>query len=279
MLKVQFIENDYILVWNLLFGASINEEIHHLKQKLWMTYKKQYNRLENENRVMLDDIKNFIPDDDTLYNEVMQSKIFSVIRKETEKHRLYLMQIWDEYKKDALKHLRDIVRLDFPDTYQILVVNPKLDTVYYDLSHEEKNIVWGRKTDKSSPMATVISILYAIVRYRIGHRFMMNKEIVQAVLELAIQNELYTRMLNHSNYLVGDSSLSFLKKQIYPFWLMYLGCEREDFPTYMMRDKIVFDIDKYPVEANLKKLDLIGFIDFCVRNQKHLIRVPALEII
>ena len=35
---------------------------------------------------------------------------------------------------------------------------------------------------------------------------------------------------------------------------MYLGCERDDFPGYMMRDGIVFEIDKYLVEE--KKINI-----------------------
>ena len=99
------------------------------------------------------------------------------------------------------------------------------------------------------------------------------------VLELAIKNELYTRISGNSSYKDGDKSLVFLKKQIYPFFLMYLGCSVDDFPGYMMRDGITFDIDKYPVQENLKKINLLEFIEFCIHNQKSIINIKQLEIL
>ena len=105
------------------------------------------------------------------------------------------------------------------------------------------------------------------------------KEIVQAVLELAIHNELYTRISGKSNHLEGDNTLAFLKRQIYPYWLMYLGCDKEDMTHYMMRDQIAFDIDNYTIEKALKKIDLLEFIKFCIKNQKYIVRINNLEII
>ena len=60
---------------------------------------------------------------------------------------------------------------------------------------------------------------------------------------------------------------------------MYLGCDREDFPSYMMRDGFSFDIDKYKVEKDLCKLNLFEFIEFCIQNQFKIIRISQLEIV
>lgn len=277
-MHLNFVLNDYLLIWNLLFGPAISEESYRYKQKLWMNYKKEYNALQNENKLMLQDVKNFIPDDDTIYNFVLESPLFDEIRKETDKHRRYLMQAWDQNKKKIIANLKDIVRFSY-DNYQILVVHPFMDTVYYDLNNKAKNIVWGRKNDTKNELATLVSILYAITRYQIGTKYQEYKEIVQAVLELAIHNELYTRIFGKSNYLAGDSSLSYLKKQIYPYWLMYLGVEEDEVTSYMMRDKIAFDFDDYEVDEKLKKLDLKGFIEYCIENQKKIIGINQLEII
>lgn len=78
---------------------------------------------------------------------------------------------------------------------------------------------------------------------------------------------------------MGDPTLKFLKKQIYPYWLMYLGATEDTLTKYMMRDKIAFDIEEYKIEEELSKIDLIGFIDFCIRNQKQILRIDDLEII
>ena len=53
---------------------------------------------------------------------------------------------------------------------------------------------------------------------------------------------------------------------------MYLGIPKEEFPTYMMRDKIVFEADKYIYEPELKKMNIEEFIEFCIRNQRYIIR-------
>ena len=56
-MNIKFVVNDYILVWNLLFRASISETVHKLKQKLWMNYKKEYNDTYKDKNLMLKDIK------------------------------------------------------------------------------------------------------------------------------------------------------------------------------------------------------------------------------
>ena len=53
---------------------------------------------------------------------------------------------------------------------------------------------------------------------------------------------------------------------------MYLGVEKEEFFSYMMRDKIVFEADKYAYEKELKKMNIEEFIDFCIRNKRYIVR-------
>ena len=63
-----------------------------------------------------------------------------------------------------------------------------------------------------------------------------------------------------------------LKRWLYPYWLMYLGVEKDKFFSYMMRDQIAFEVDKYAYEKQLKKMNLEEFIDFCIRNQRYIVR-------
>ena len=44
-MNTNFVVNDYVLIWNLLFRASISETIYKLKQKIWDTYKNEYNAI------------------------------------------------------------------------------------------------------------------------------------------------------------------------------------------------------------------------------------------
>ncbi len=276
-MKINFQTNDYLLTWNLLYGASISPRVHAFKQKLWSTYKKQYNRGIKDKDEMLQDIKNYIPDDDTLYNLVFESDTYQILKTETEKYRVELLKSWDENKKNIVKNLKDILRFPMKDNYNVLVLHPHMDTVL--TCKNVSNIGWGYRKDLEDKIMTLTNIIYTLVNNEINQFEKEYKEIVQAVLELAIHNELYTRISGTSNHLSGDKTLSFLKRQIYPYWLMYLGCDKEDMTHYMMRDQIAFDIDDYNIEKALKKINLLEFIKFCIKNQKHIVRINSLEII
>ncbi len=277
-MNLKFVVNDYILVWNLLFQASISERIHTFKQKMWINYKRQYNDTFKDNALILRDPKNFIPDDDTIYNIAMENETFEQVHKATEKFRLEILKTWDENKKKALPELKDILRIDIKP-YYVLVVDPRLDVIDKTVPKGGKvnTIVFGKKSNDS--LKTMVELVYEILRRELKNYQEEYKEIVQAVIELAILNEFHTRISKNSHYLTGDPSLKFLKRQIYPYWLMYLGATPEDMLSYMMRDKIAFDLDHYTYERQLSKVDIYTFIDFCIKNQKHIVKINELEII
>ena len=75
------------------------------------------------------------------------------------------------------------------------------------------------------------------------------------------------------------NSLKYLKRQLYPYFLMYLGYSKEEILNRMMEDKIIFELDKYTYERGLATVDLKTFIDFCIKNQKHILKISELEII
>lgn len=275
-MKLIFSTNDYLLIWNLLYGSSFSENVHTFKQRLYQTHKNHYKSLEKDKDEMLLDIKNFIPDDDTLYNLVLESELFSNLKKETEEHRDKLFKIWDQYKKRVDSLLKSILKFPLKEEYHILVLHPMMDSIL--TAKNANSIGWGRANDLKNPVDTMIHFLSYLIRQEIGDYNIEYREIVDAILELVL-NELYTELTGTSNYLKGDKTLSYLKSQIYPYWLMYLGYEKEDFPRFMMRDKIVFEIEHYPVDKNIMKMNLFDFIDFCVRNQRRIVRIHQLEII
>lgn len=281
LMKLIFQVNDYLLAWNLLYGASISQKVHTFKQKLWTTYKRKYNASNKDKEEMLCDIKNYLPNDDTLYNLVFETELFEGIKKEAEEHRLALMKIWDKNKKAVVKNVDDILRFPLLKEYNVVVFHPKMDS-YLTSTQCKTNLAWGFKKDLDDKMMTLTNIMYTIIKTEMSSFEKENKaykEVIQAILELAIHNELYTRLSEKSNYLEGDPTLTFLKRQIYPYWLMYLGCDKEDMTHYMMRDKVVFDIEDYTIEKELKKVNLYDFIKFCIKNQKYIIRINSLEII
>lgn len=279
-MNLKFVVNDYVLIWNLLFQASISEKIHKLKQKLWINYKKEYNNTYRDKELILKDTKNFIPNDDTIYNIVLETKEYEKIKKDTEKYRNEVLKIWDNNKKEATKIIKSITRLELKP-YQILVVSEQLDIIDTTTVKDAKinTVVLGKKVTSDTSMKLLVELVFQILKHEFKEYKAEYKEIVDAVVELAVLNEFPTRLTGRSHYLTGDPTLNYLKRQIYPYWLMYLGADKEDMLSFMMRDKIAFDVDKYAYEKELKKKDLLEFIDFCIRNQKYIVKINELEII
>lgn len=277
---MKFVVNDYVLIWNLLFQASITESIHKLKQKLWLNYKKEYNSTYRDKELILKDPKNFIPNDDTIYNIVVETKEYEKIKRNTEKYRNTILKLWDERKKEINRILKDILRFDIK-TYHVLIVNDALDVIDATTPKDAKvnTLIFGKKICNGDVTKVIVDLVYQMIKKEMKEYKKDYKEIVQAVVELAILNEFATKLTGRSHYLTGDPTLNYLKRQIYPYWLMYLGATKEDMLNYMMRDKIAFDLDKYPYEKQLKKVDLLEFTDFCIRNQKYIVKINELEII
>ncbi len=276
-MQLHFIFSDYLLTWNLLYGPSFSESVHKFKQKLYLTYRRQYEQLQKDKEEMLTDIKNFIPDDDTLYNLVLETKLFLQLKEGVEKYRLELLKIWDQYKKKLRDSLKEILKFPLKEEYQIVVLHPVMNSC---LTISKGNMIgWGKQINPKKQVQTIVEIMETITRMEMGKVNQNYQEIVDVVLELAFQNELYTRLSGKSNYQEGDSTLTYLKKQIYPYWLMYLGYDKEEFPGYMMRDGITFEMDSYVFDAEMKKKNLMEFIEFCVHNQKRIVHINTLEII
>lgn len=279
-MNLKFVVNDYVLIWNLLFQASINERIHKLKQKLWINYKQEYNATYRDKEGMLKDPKNFIPNDDGIYNIMLETKEYDRIKKNTEKYRNQVLKIWDDNKKETNKILKAITKMDWKP-YEVLIVSDQLDIMDTTTPKDAKinTIVLGKKVTVDTSLKLLVELIFRILKKELQDYKVEYKEIVDAVIELAILNEYPTRLTGRSHYLTGDPTLNYLKRQIYPYWLMYLGTDKEEMMNLMMRDKIAFDVDKYPYEKELKKKDLLEFIDFCIRNQKYIVKIHELEII
>lgn len=278
-MNLKFIVNDYVLIWNLLFQASISKEVQDIKQKIWQNYQNEYNKTFEDLPLILKDSKNFIPSNDTIYNIVLETKEYEQIKKETEKFRIALLKIWDENKKKAIVYLKDIIRIDIKE-YNILVVSEKLNIV--DTTHikdaNTNSIIWGREINTTNSFITFLQLIYEIVKIEFKNYQADYKDIVNAILELAILNEFPTRMTNISYYFLGDNSLKILKRKIYPYFLMYLGINLDKMKEMMIRDKIDFNLANYPYEKQLQKFNLYEFIDFCIRNQKYIFKGEDMEI-
>ena len=276
-MNLNFIINDYILIWNVLFQASVSEPIYKLKQKLWDTYKEQYNNTYKDRVAILNDVKNYIPNDDTIYNIILESAEYQNIRKEEEKYRLEVIKLWN---KKISTQLKKITKQDFKE-YTVYLIDNRLEILELPTipNKDIKTIILGKKIPEEEPNKIIFLLLEAILKKEINKYKDIDKNIANAIIEMAIENELATNISNISHYWTSEEKLLSIKRQIYPFWLMYLGISKEEMPKYMNRDKIAFDVNKFPYEKDLKNLDITDFIDFCIQNKKRIIREEQLELI
>lgn len=276
-MNLNFIINDYILIWNVLFQASVSEPIYKLKQKLWDTYKEQYNNTYKDRVAILNDVKNYIPNDDTIYNIILESTEYQNIRKEVEKYRLEVIKLWN---KKISTQLKKITKQDFKE-YKVYLIDNRLEILELPTipNKDIKTIILGKKIPEEEPNKIIFLLLEAILKKEINKYKDIDKNIANAIIEMAIENELATNISNISHYWTSEEKLLSIKRQIYPFWLMYLGISKEEMSKYMNRDKIAFDVNKFPYEKDLKNLDITDFIDFCIQNKKRIIREEQLELI
>ena len=275
-MKLDIIVNKYLLIWHLLYQSAVSEEIHNLKLKIWKSHKKEYSLVHTDKAEILNSLDDFIPDDDIIYNLVENSPLYKRIKIETNRYRNSILEIWDQSKKKYSKELTSILKFDVKKEYKICVVHPSLNVVETDFN--SKIITIGKKITTRDKDNFLSYLMYKIIRYEMSKLKTDETEIVDVVTELAIINELYTRISKESKYDIGKKELRELKEKIYPYWLMYLGVPLEDFETYMVRDNIYFDKNTYKYEKILKTIDLYSFIGFIIRNKKTILKTKLIPV-
>ena len=276
-MNLEFVINDYVLIWYLLFQASISESIHKLKQKLWLTYKNEYNNIYREKGLMLHDVKNYIPSNDTVYNIVIESKEYAKIKRLTEKYRTELLKTWN---RKVIKDFEQIVRKKIR-TYTVYVVDSHIDILELP-RFRTQNIpiaIFGKKLSKEDANKSFTYLIIKIMQKEFSSDYEnIDKLISNAIIDMAINGELTTRQTKTSHYFTNSNNLIDIERQLYPYWLMYLGIPKEEMSKYMFRDKIAFDPEKYP-NNNFDKMNLEDFIRYCIANKDKMIKVEHLELI
>ena len=274
-MNTNFVVNEYALVWYLLFQASISEAVYKLKQKLWDTFKTEYNKTFNDRGAIITEKKDFIPNDETIYNYFFESKDYQKIKKQVEKHRLELMRIWDKNKKVTEKLYTDIIRKKTND-YTFYVVSNELEII--DVATEDTAVI-GISIDKKDPLEYLLKLNMALLINNTKKYEDIDEKIKQSIIELAVLNEYASDLYERSCYLSGTPELMELKRLLYPYWLMYLAVPKDELLPRMMRDKISFEVENYAYEKELKKMNIEEFIDFCIRNKKYIIRTKKESVI
>ncbi len=275
-MNLDIVVNKYLLIWHLLYQSSVSDEIHDLKQRLWTLYKKEYSLVHADKDEILANLDDFIPNDDLIYNLIEEDPQYKKIKYETNRYRNNILEIWDQNRKKYTRELLQILKFNLRDSYKICVVHPNLDVVETDF---KSNIITiGKKIITRDKDNFLTYLIYKIVKNEISRLKTNEKDIVDVVIELAITNELYTRVSKESKYKIGKKDLRELKEKIYPYWLMYLGVKEDDFDTYMVRDNIFFDKSKYKYEKMLKTVDIYSFIAFLVKNKRSIFKTKLVPV-
>lgn len=275
-MKLDIVVNKYLLIWHLLYQSSVSDDIHNLKQELWLEYKKEYSLVHGDKEEILLLLDDFIPNDDLIYNLIEEAPQYKKIKQETNRYRNNILEIWDQNRKIYTKELQQILKFTLKNTYKICVVHPNLDVVETDF--KSNTITIGKKIITRDKNNFLTYLMYKIVKNEILKLKTSEKDILDVVVELAITNELYTRISKESKYKIGKKDLRELKEKIYPYWLMYLGVKEESFDKYMVRDNIFFDKTKYKYEKMLRTVDIYSFIAYLIKNKKSIFKTKLVPV-
>lgn len=275
-MKLDIVVNKYLLIWHLLYQSSVSDDIHNLKQELWLEYKKEYSLVHGDKEEILSLLDDFIPNDDLIYNLIEEAPQYKKIKQETNRYRNNILEIWDQNRKIYTKELQQILKFTLKNTYKICVVHPNLDVVETDF--KSNTITIGKKIITRDKDNFLTYLIYKIVKNEILKLKTSEKDILDVVVELAITNELYTRISKESKYKIGKKDLRELKEKIYPYWLMYLGVKEESFDKYMVRDNIFFDKTKYKYEKMLRTVDIYSFIAYLIKNKKSIFKTKLVPV-
>lgn len=265
-MKFEIVVNKYLLMWHLLYESSVTSDFNLLKQDIYMDYRKEYLKLHGDKEIILEEGDNFIPNDDLVYNLLESNPLYKKLKQDTNKYRLNVLEVWDYNKKLYNLELDKILKRKIKDTYTIYVVHPSLDVIETD--NKNNIITIGKRIILRDHDNFLTYLLYKVTKNEIYKLKTSETMILDIVCELAITNELYTRVTGKSKYKYGKKENRTLKEKIYPYWLMYLGVKEDEFDKYMVRDNIFFDKSNYKYEKMLKKLDIYTFIAFLIKNKK-----------
>jgi len=130
-MNLDIIVNDYLLAWYILYGASLSKEIDRFKKNLFIKYKKEYNFCYKDRMEIIKYGKDFIPDNDILYNAVLTSSLFRSLKKETIKHRNNIEKMWENSGDEINKHINSVIRVDFPSIVNVYVIHPRFEITEY----------------------------------------------------------------------------------------------------------------------------------------------------
>ncbi len=272
-MKLDFITNKYLLIWYLLYSDSFSLEVQELKQNLWKYNKKEYYDLKNEKEKMFIDLQDYIPNDDLIFNCCEKDDYYKKIKKDTNKYRLKLLELWDSDKKSYSRELNKLLKYNYDFNYTICAVYPSLNV--FQIENKSHLIIIGKELTKKDKDGFLIFMIFQILSNEYNLYKPNDKNIVFSVLELIVLNELYSRISKFEKYNIGSKNYKLLKSQIYPYFLMYLGIPEEKFKSRMEKDNIYFNLDEVKYDDSLQLMDIYSFINYIIKNKEKVLQVKT----
>lgn len=275
-MKFDFFINNYLLMWNILYQNSISEEVQKFKTKLWTNYKKEYSLSFKEKTPILNELNDYIPDDDFIFNMVESSDCYRKIKQETNKYRLTLLEIWTLNNKKFIRNLNKILKYEINKKFDVCVLHPNFDILETDF---DSNVIQlGKKVTIKEKDSFMTFLFYKILENEFGKIKKYEQDIYTVILELVCVNELYSKVTGSSKYNIGLTNLRKLKNQIYPYWLMYLGIEKDNMEKRMIEDNLFFNINDYEYEPKLKNYDIFSFANYIINNKQKIMKKKSIGV-
>lgn len=275
-MKFDFIINKYLLIWNILYQNSFNEEVQKLKQKIWKENKKEYSLMFKEKETILKEFNDYIPDDDFIFNIVESADCYKKIKQETNKYKINLLEMWAVNNKKFIKELNKILKYDIEREFIVSVIDPNFDIIEIDF---DSNIIsLGKKVTLKEKNGFLTYLFYKILENEFGRIKKYEQDIYTVILELVCLNELYSRISGESKYNFGRNDLKELKNKIYPYWLMYLDIPKEDMEKHMIKDNLFFNINDYEYENKLRNIDIFSFANFIINNKQEIMNKKSIGV-
>ena len=95
-------------MWYLLCRESNINEVNIFKQNFLSLHRKEAFMLIKEKDIIMSYLKDYIPDDDFIFNKFYNTDEFKKLQKDTNKYRISMLEAYDKDKKVLLKNLNKL---------------------------------------------------------------------------------------------------------------------------------------------------------------------------
>lgn len=180
-----------------------------------------------------------------IYKEIIKSREFKRLYAETSQYLKFVENQWQKNEKEVFKIMQNLSGIKSPkEQITVYLTHPKLKNGRMIL---DRNIIlWGHSEDWKN-----YSTIYLC--HELTHILTMNQcknhELMHAIIELFIDNELRIRLNEKGKYFyenkmsIGHQYLRPLEKKILKYWKQYLngksGENIFEFETFLLKNEAI----------------------------------------